>query len=54
VTATGVSTLTYFATDRAGNQEPPTTLTLRVDKAAPTTTAVPFLPPTAPAGQAVR
>jgi hypothetical protein len=40
VTAVGVSTLTYFATDQAGNQEPPTTLTVRVDKAAPTTTAV--------------
>jgi hypothetical protein len=32
----GVTTLTFFARDNAGNTEPPTTLTIRIDETAPT------------------
>ncbi|MGZ4388859.1 MAG: HYR domain-containing protein [Gaiellaceae bacterium] len=35
VSAEGVTTLTYFATDEAGNAESPQTLVLRIDRTAP-------------------
>src|SRR5262249_24529608 len=35
----GTTTLTYFATDNAGNQEAARTLTLNIDKTLPTTKA---------------
>ena len=35
VTAEGETTITYFATDHAGNAEEPKTLTVRLDKTAP-------------------
>jgi peptide/nickel transport system substrate-binding protein len=35
VSAHGITTLTYFATDAAGNAEPVQTLTVRIDKARP-------------------
>lgn len=35
ISAEGVTTLTYFATDNAGNQETPKTLTVRIDKTPP-------------------
>ena len=35
VSAHGITTLTYFATDAAGNVEPVQTLTVRIDKARP-------------------
>lgn len=35
VTAEGMTTLTYFARDGAGNEEPPGTLAIRIDKTAP-------------------
>lgn len=39
ITAEGTTTLTYFATDNAGNVEsPPKMLTIRIDKTAPTIT----------------
>jgi probable HAF family extracellular repeat protein len=36
ITAEGVTTLSYFATDQAGTQEQPKTLTIRIDKTPPT------------------
>ena len=41
VSADGVTTLTYFARDNAGNQEAAKTLTVRVDKSGPTITGLP-------------
>ena len=38
VSAEGTTTLTYFAVDNAGNQETAKTLTVRIDKTAPTVT----------------
>ncbi|WP_165960874.1 aegerolysin family protein [Actinocrispum wychmicini] len=38
ITGEGETTLTYYATDRAGNVESAHTLTIRVDKTAPTST----------------
>lgn len=38
ITNEGVTTLTYFATDTAGNQEAPKSLTLQIDKTPPTLT----------------
>ncbi len=35
----GVTRLTFFATDRAGNEEEPQTLTVRIDRTAPVVTA---------------
>ena len=40
ISAEGITALTYFAVDNAGNQETPKTLTVRIDKTPP-------LPPTA-------
>jgi peptide/nickel transport system substrate-binding protein len=55
VSAHGITTLTYFATDASGNVEPVNTLTIRIDKARPALAcaAVParIWPPT---GQLVR
>ena len=39
VTAEGITTLTYFAEDTAGNKEAPKTLTVQIDKTPPTITA---------------
>ena len=39
ISAEGVTTLTYFATDNIGNQEAPRTLVVRIDKTLPTLTA---------------
>lgn len=36
ISAEGITTVTYFATDNAGNQESPKSLTVRVDKTPPT------------------
>ena len=36
ITAEGITTLTFFARDNAGNQETPQTVTIRIDKTAPT------------------
>ncbi|MFL5801444.1 MAG: OmpL47-type beta-barrel domain-containing protein, partial [Roseiflexaceae bacterium] len=49
LTAAGVTTLTYFAIDNAGNQEPPQSLTVRIDKDAPASTAI-HLPSATPVG----
>lgn len=38
ISAEGVTTLAYFATGRAGHQEQPKSLSLRIDKTAPTVT----------------
>src|SRR2546426_2968291 len=38
ISAEGITILTYFAVDNAGNQETPKTLTVRIDKTAPTVT----------------
>jgi probable HAF family extracellular repeat protein len=38
ITAEGVTTLSYFATDQAGNQEQPKTLTVRIDTTPPAIT----------------
>jgi hypothetical protein len=38
VTAEGVTTVTYFASDKAGNTEPPHTQVIRIDKTLPTIT----------------
>src|SRR5262249_53553060 len=38
VSAEGTTTVTYFATDKAGNAEAPKSLTLRIDATAPTVT----------------
>jgi hypothetical protein len=40
ITAEGVTTVTYFGTDNAGNQETPKTLTVRIDKMPPTAIAI--------------
>jgi hypothetical protein len=48
ILAEGVSTLSYFATDNAGNEESPNELTVRVDKTPPRllcTATPPFLKP---------
>ncbi len=37
ISAEGTTTITYFATDNAGNAEAPRTTTIRLDKTAPTT-----------------
>jgi hypothetical protein len=37
ITVEGTTTITYSATDRAGNKEPSKTLTFRIDKTPPTT-----------------
>jgi hypothetical protein len=39
ISVEGTTTLTYFATDNAGNQEAAKTLTIRIDKTPPTATA---------------
>jgi hypothetical protein len=39
ITAQGVTTVTYFGIDNAGNQETPKTLTVRIDETSPTATA---------------
>ena len=41
VTSEGVTTVTYFATDNAGNQEMPKTLTVRIDKTFPIISGMP-------------
>jgi hypothetical protein len=41
ITAEGITTVTYFATDNAGNQESPKTLTIRIDKTPPTIAGLP-------------
>lgn len=38
ITAEGITTLTYFARDNAGNQEPSKSLTVRIDKTPPVVT----------------
>jgi len=38
--AEGTTTLTYYATDKAGNVEAPKTLTLKIDKSDPTVSSV--------------
>ena len=55
VTAEGISTLSYFATDNAGNAETPQTLTVRIDRKAPVLTlpVVVFAEATGPGGAAV-
>jgi Beta-propeller repeat len=45
ITPQGITTLTYFATDNAGNQETAKTLTVRIDKTPPVATATPFPTP---------
>jgi hypothetical protein len=41
ISAEGATTLTYFAVDNAGNEEAPQTLTVRIDKTAPTLAGLP-------------
>ena len=41
ISAEGTTTLTYFAVDNAGNQEAPQTVTVRIDKTAPTLAGLP-------------
>jgi len=41
ISAEGTTTLTYFATDNAGNQEAPRTFTLRLDKTQPVIAGLP-------------
>jgi hypothetical protein len=41
ISAEGATTLTYFGTDNAGNQEAPKTLSIQVDKTPPTVIASP-------------
>jgi hypothetical protein len=41
ISAEGTITLSYFATDQAGNQEQPNTLSVRIDRTPPVTTATP-------------
>jgi hypothetical protein len=40
VSAEGITTVSYAATDKAGNTEPTKTLMVKIDRTAPTTTAV--------------
>jgi pimeloyl-ACP methyl ester carboxylesterase len=40
ITAEGLTTVSYFARDVAGNEEPPNTLEIRIDKTAPEVNAV--------------
>ena len=42
VSQEGTTTLTYFATDNVGNQESPKTLTIKMDKTAPSSQVLPF------------
>src|SRR5260370_10558962 len=49
ITNEGVTTISYFATDNAGNVETAKTLTVQIDETAPTTTAAPS-PAANPAG----
>jgi hypothetical protein len=41
ISAEGTTTLTYFAVDNAGNRETAKTLTVRIDRTAPTVTGLP-------------
>ena len=41
ISAEGITILTYFATDNAGNQETAKTLTVRIDKTPPAITGLP-------------
>ncbi len=41
ITAEGVTTITFFAEDNAGNQETPATIIVRIDRTPPTITAPP-------------
>jgi len=41
ISANGVTTLTYFTRDNAGNQEPAKTLTVSIDKNGPTIAGLP-------------
>jgi hypothetical protein len=45
ISGEGITRLTYFATDLAGNAETPHTLTVRLDKTPPVVTATPSRPP---------
>lgn len=47
ISAEGVTTITYFAQDNAGNSEAPKTLIVQIDKTAPTATATPSPAPNA-------
>jgi hypothetical protein len=48
ITAEGVTTLGYFATDQAGTQKPPQMLTVSIDRTPPTVSfGVPILAPNA-------
>jgi len=53
VTALGVTQLTYFATDAAGNEERPHALTLRLDADAPMIDGMPAPPCVLPANEAL-
>ena len=44
ITAEGVTTLTYFSTDRAGNSEAPRTLRISIDKTQPAILGMPAAP----------
>lgn len=41
ISAEGITTLSYFAVDNAGNQEAPKTLTVKIDQTGPTLTGLP-------------
>jgi len=41
ITTEGITTLTYFATDNAGNSEVPKSVTVRIDRTAPSITGLP-------------
>jgi virginiamycin B lyase len=45
ITAEGATTLTYFATDNAGNNEPPRTVIVKIDRIRPVATATMTPPP---------
>jgi hypothetical protein len=47
VTSEGTKTVSYYATDKAGNQGLAKTFTVKIDKSAPTTTATLSAPPNA-------